>query len=231
MIEFHCSGCGYSKSVDDKLLGRKVICPRCKKTSRVRPVESLTVEVAGPPKLAASKPPKFKTGLVLGVIVFAGLSGWWISSYLADSSNEMPKNEVAEHTVEVQKHVKESQFKRSEVIGTWWQRTNDGGRRFLTTMWRLDPTGQYTKLYFQDLIGTVGIEGNTAEPYYSSSGNWEFKGDVIFVPTTYRGEPRLTEYTVHATSPELSLTCPGNNDKTVITSTTWSRVQPDMSDH
>ena len=94
----------------------------------------------------------------------------------------------------------------------------------------MSATGQYIKLHFQDLIGIVGIEGDTAKPLSSSSGSWEFKDDVIFVPTTYRGESRLTEYTVHATSPELSLTCPGN-DKTTITSTTWSRVQPDMSDH
>ena len=40
MIEFHCDGCGYSKSVDKKLLGRKVLCPKCKEAKRIVRVEN-----------------------------------------------------------------------------------------------------------------------------------------------------------------------------------------------
>ena len=99
MIDFHCNGCGYSKSVDEKLQNRKVIFPKCKKTSRVGPADDVTIPVAAPAKLAESKPTQFKMGLVLALIGFAttvGIAGLWASGYFTGPPDVITESVITE---------------------------------------------------------------------------------------------------------------------------------------
>ena len=195
MIEFQCSGCGYSKLVDDKLLDRKVICPKCKRTSRVRPVESLTVEVAGPPKFAASKAPKFRIGLFLAITAFAltvVIAGWWwTSGHLADSPNEMPKKEkipaAGDNIASLEsenidgyqrrklertlRELSETQQKLVDTNVGYWKDHVAFSRTFGPAE-RLNPTTEEEEIYISFLVNDLKLmESHVRKHYAAKSGD------------------------------------------------------------